>query len=263
MFLLTGEVEDNGTVLEGHLDEVWFLQFSNNGKYLASSSNDRSAIIWEVKPSSVNEDGRLSLQHMLTGHQKPVLSVSWSPDDCQLLTCGTEETVRLWDVSSGTCLHVYEKAGVGLVSCGWFPDGKRVFAGVSDRSICMWDLDGKELECWKGQRTLVISDMAVTTDGKCIITMSRETTILLLDREEKIERQIEEEHTITSFSLSRDDKYLLVNLTNQEIHLWSIVGDVKLVGKYKGHKRSRFVIRSCFGGFEQAFIASGSEDSQV
>lgn len=35
-------------VLQAHRDEVWFLQFSNNGKYLASSSNDRSAIIWEV-----------------------------------------------------------------------------------------------------------------------------------------------------------------------------------------------------------------------
>ncbi|EHA8589322.1 WD repeat-containing protein 26-like [Cocos nucifera] len=35
-------------VLQGHHDEVWFLQFSNNGKYLASSSSDRSVIIWEV-----------------------------------------------------------------------------------------------------------------------------------------------------------------------------------------------------------------------
>ncbi|KAJ4839349.1 hypothetical protein Tsubulata_008288 [Turnera subulata] len=35
-------------ILEAHSDEVWFLQFSHNGKYLASSSNDRSAIIWEV-----------------------------------------------------------------------------------------------------------------------------------------------------------------------------------------------------------------------
>jgi WD40 repeat protein len=35
-------------VLRAHHDEVWFIQFSNNGKYLASASNDKSAIIWEV-----------------------------------------------------------------------------------------------------------------------------------------------------------------------------------------------------------------------
>ncbi|XP_077244579.1 WD repeat-containing protein 26 homolog [Tasmannia lanceolata] len=245
-------------VFQAHLDEVWFLQFSNNGKYLASSSNDRSAIIWDV-----DKDGGVSYRHTLTGHQKPVLTVAWSPDDRQLLTCGMEESVRRWDVSSGSCLHVYDKPGFGLISCGWFPDGKRVFSGATDKSICMWDLDGKELECWKGQRTLKISDMAVTSDGKQIISMCRETAILLLDREAKIERLIEEDQTITSFTLSRDDKFLLVNLVNQEIHLWSIVGDLKLVANYKGHKRTRFVIRSCFGGFEQAFIASGSEDSQV
>jgi len=35
-------------ILESHTDEVWFLQFSHNGKYLASSSKDQTAIIWEV-----------------------------------------------------------------------------------------------------------------------------------------------------------------------------------------------------------------------
>lgn len=205
----------------------------------------------------------MSLRHILIGHQRPVLSVAWSPDDHQILTCGLEEVVRRWDVSSGACLHVYERIDLGLISCGWFPDGKRVFAGVTGKSICMWDLDGKEVECWKGHRTLKIADVAVTTDGKQIISMCKENEILLLDMEVRTKRLIVEQHTITSFSLSRDDKFLLVNLINQEIHLWSIMGDLECVTKYKGHKRTRFVIRSCFGGFEQAFIASGSEDSQV
>ncbi|CAK9325347.1 unnamed protein product [Citrullus colocynthis] len=245
-------------VLQAHSDEIWFLQFSHNGKYLASSSSDLSAIIWEV-----NSSGTVSLKHKLSGHQKPISLVSWSPDDSQLLTCGVEEAIRRWDVSSGKCLHVYERAGFGLVSCGWFPDGKSILAGINDKSICMWDLDGKELDSWKGQRILKISDLEITDDGKKIITICRETAILLLDREAKIDRWIEEDQVITSFRLSKDNKFLLVNLLNQEIHLWSLVGEPNLVSKYKGHKRTRFVIRSCFGGLEDAFIASGSEDSQV
>ncbi|KAI7726585.1 hypothetical protein M8C21_011002 [Ambrosia artemisiifolia] len=35
-------------ILHDHHNEVWYLKFSNNGKYLASSSSDHSAIIWEV-----------------------------------------------------------------------------------------------------------------------------------------------------------------------------------------------------------------------
>ncbi|XP_057955682.1 WD repeat-containing protein 26 homolog isoform X1 [Malania oleifera] len=299
-------------ILEAHYDEVWFLQFSHKGKYLASSSNDRSAIIWEsweafpfpidccapscsqvhcfptalhyhtttdllsilgvmverlkssvgILPYEIDTNG-VFLKHRLTGHQRPVSSVSWSPDDHQLLTCGVEESVRRWDVSSGECLHVYEKTGLGLVSCGWFPDGKCIFSGVTDKSICMWDLEGKELECWKGQRTLKISDLEITGDGKQIISICRDTAILLFERETKAERYIEEDQTITSFSLSRDSKFVLVSLLNQEIHLWNINGDIKLIAKYEGHKRARFIIRSCFGGSEEAFIASGSEDSQV
>ncbi|CAA6662433.1 unnamed protein product [Spirodela intermedia] len=226
-------------ILHAHQDEVWFVQFSNNGKYLASSSSDRSAIIWEVEwPPETR------------------IMVAWSPDDSLLLTCGMEEVVKCWDVSTGYCIHVYEKNGLNLISCGWFPDGKWVFSGLTDQSICMWDLDGKEMECWRGQRTIKIADMAVTSDGKYVVSICKESAILLLDRETKLEKFIEEEHVITSFSLSRDDKFLLLNLVNEEIHLWSL-GDLKLVAKYRGHKRTRFVIRSCFGGFEQAFIASG------
>lgn len=245
-------------VLHGHEDEVWFLQFSHGGKFLASSSKDRSAIIWEVK-----ENGHMVLKHRLTGHQKPVLMVSWSHDDHQLLTCGMEENVKRWDVDSGECLNIYEKNGVGLVSCGWLPSGKGITTGMTDKSICLWDLDGTEVECWKGQRTLNTSDIAVTDDGNIILSMCKETAILLQNREQKLDRLIEEKQVITSFSLSKDNKYILVNLGNQQIHLWSISDEPKIVHKYNGHKRTRFLIRSCLGGVDQGFIASGSEDSQV
>lgn len=35
-------------ILTDHKNEVWFVQFSNNGEYLASSSSDCTAIIWKV-----------------------------------------------------------------------------------------------------------------------------------------------------------------------------------------------------------------------
>ncbi|KAF2302237.1 hypothetical protein GH714_033833 [Hevea brasiliensis] len=153
-------------ILEAHSDEVWFLQFSHNGKYLASSSSDQSAIIWEV-----DTNGGVSLKHRLSGHQKPVSSVSWSPDDCQLLTCGMEEAIRCWDVSSGECLHVYDKAGLGLVSLyiwhrgsreliealpghsgavncvSWNPKNPHILASASDdRTVRIWGLNGLQMK---------------------------------------------------------------------------------------------------------------------
>lgn len=245
-------------VLHSHNDDVYFLRFSNKGKFLASASSDKSAIIWEI-----HEDGTVSLKHTLIGHQKPVHMLAWSPDDSMLLTCGLPEVVRCWDVRSGECIRAYEKTSVGQVSCGWFPDGKTIITGLMDKSICMWDLDGKELENWKGHRTIMISDIAVTTDNKWIMTICKENAILLYNREAKVEKYVEEGQAIISFTISKDDKSILVNLINGEIHLWSLSDNAKLLLKYQGHKRSRFVIRSCFGGVDESFIASGSEDSQV
>ncbi|XP_058762024.1 WD repeat-containing protein 26 homolog isoform X1 [Vicia villosa] len=245
-------------ILDAHNDEVWFVQFSHDGKYLATASKDRTAIIWEVAT-----DGGLSMKHRLIGHQNPVSSVSWSPNGQELLTCGEEEAVRRWDVITGECLQVYEKNGSGFISCAWFPCGKYVLSGLSDKSICMWELDGTEVECWTGQKTLKISDLEITGDGEHLLSICKENTIMFFNKETKHERFIEEDQVITSFSLSKDSRFLLVSLLNQEIHLWNIEGDPKLVSKYKSHKRSRFIIRSCFGGHEQSFIASGSEDSQV
>ncbi|PHU11991.1 hypothetical protein BC332_18921 [Capsicum chinense] len=344
-------------ILREHKDEVWFLQFSHNGKYLASSSRDGSVIIWEAElpsiyvggrlkpetvgrwlrmdgwihliptitlgkggggagislfpycppnasgdnpasisvcqsytcfflakqdlinlpwhcpnntsdaneglPQHVKLDGSVCLKHLFSDHEKSVSYISWSPDDHQLLTCGVEEVVRRWDVESGQCIRVYVKNGLGLISCGWAPDGQRIFCGATDKSISMWDLEGKELECWKGHRTIRISDLGITSDGKHIVSVCKENMIVLFGWESKAEKVIQEDQSITSFVLSMDKKYVLVSLSNQEIHLWNIEGTVKLVAKYKGHKRSRFVVRSCLGGLDQAFIASGSEDSQV
>lgn len=98
-------------------------------------------------------------------------------------------------------------------------------------------------------------------NGEEILSGCKPNTILLFNKEIKDERFIEERQTINSFSLSKDKKFLLVNPLNREISLWNIEGDPKLVGKYKGHRPARFIIRSCFGGLEQAFMASESGNS--
>ena len=36
-------------VFRGHTDEVWFVVFSNTGRYLASASKDNTVIVWDVE----------------------------------------------------------------------------------------------------------------------------------------------------------------------------------------------------------------------
>ncbi|KAL8143033.1 hypothetical protein V2J09_016065 [Rumex salicifolius] len=247
-------------ILTEHKNEVWFVQFSSSGEHLATSSSDCSAIIWKVQ-----EDGKIILKHTLQSHQSPVSFVAWSPDDTMLLTCGNGEVVKLWDVETGSCKHTFGENGFIVSSCAWFPDSKNLVCGSSDpeKGICMWDINGNEVKVWRGMRMPKVLDLAVTTDGNNLITIFSDKEIRIFNVVTNTERVITEEHPITSISVSADGKHFTVNLNSQEIHMWDVAGEWQKPLKYRGHKQQKYVIRSCFGGINSAFIASGSENSEV
>ena len=203
----------------------------------------------------------MKLKYTLAGHRNHVSFVAWSPDDHMILTCG-KEIVKLWDVESGECKYTFQKLNCNFAACAWFPDGKRFISGGDDKCIYMWDIEGKELDSWKGARVPRVHDLAVSSDGNHMISVAGKA-IRIYNLETKEERLISEEDLITSLSVSSDGRFLLLTLTNQEIHLWDVTDNTKLLSKYRGYHQKRFVIRSCFGGSNQAFVVSGSEDSQV
>lgn len=240
-------------VLSKHTDEIWHLQFSHNGLYLASASKDTTAIIWDLET--------FSPLHTLIGHGQPLAYIAWSPDDTNLLTCSNDHTVRLWDTKTGECIRVFSKHTECVAACAWLPDGKHFISGGQDKTLLMMDINGNEVKRWTSTR---IQDLAVTNDGKTLIVISQEKNIRLfsIDGDSDESETIPEVDNITSLSLSADSRYITVNLSSQEIHLWDLKKRV-LVQHYRGHKQGRFVIRSCFGGANQAFVASGSEDHNV
>ncbi|KAM7261685.1 hypothetical protein ACFE04_020762 [Oxalis oulophora] len=247
-------------ILTEHQNEVWFVQFSNTGEYLASSSSDCTAIIWQVL-----EDNTLTSKHTLRSHQNPVSFVAWSPDDKKLLTCGNAEVMKLWDVETGTCKHTFGDHSFTISSCAWFPDSKRLVCGSSDpeKGICMYDCDGNEIKAWRGKRMPKVLDLAVTPDGEHLISILSDKEILILNVGTTAERIISEDHPITSLSISLDSKFFIVNLNSQEIHLWDVAGKWEIPLKYTGHEQHKYVIRSCFGGVNSNFIASGSENCEI
>ncbi|KAF2538309.1 hypothetical protein F2Q68_00020037 [Brassica cretica] len=189
------------------------------------------------------------------------------PDDTKLLTCGNAEVLKLWDVETGVLRHTFgnNDSVFTVSSCAWFPDSTRLVCGSSDpeRGIVMWDTDGNEIKAWRGTRIPKVVDLAVTPDGESMITVFSDKEIRILNLESLVERVVTEEQAITSLSVSGDGKFFIVNLSSQEIHLWDLAGEWKQPLKFTGHRQSKYVIRSCFGGLDSSFIASGSEDSQV
>lgn len=213
----------------------------------------------------VLEDGKLTLKHTLCGHQHAVSFVAWSPDDTKLLTCGNTEVLKPWDVETGTCKHTFGNQGFVVSSCAWFPNSKQFGCGSSDpeKGVCMWDCDGNVIKSWIGMRMPKVVDLAVTPDGEYLISIFMDKEIRILHMGTSAEQVISEEHPITSLSVSGDSKFFIVNLNSQEIHMWDVAGKWDKPLRFMGHKQHKYVIRSCFGGLNNTFIASGCENSQV
>ena len=77
-------------ILQEHSDEVWFLAYSHDGKYLATASKDATAIIWNV--------GNWIPAHILSGHKEPISFLSWSPKDNLILTASNDHSLKIWNV---------------------------------------------------------------------------------------------------------------------------------------------------------------------
>jgi len=238
--------------LEKHTDEVWYIKFSHNGKYLASASKDNKIVIWDVCDE-------MKATKILTGHIAPLSFLAWSPNDSMILSCGNDNMVKLWDTETGVCTRTFSKHTDSVTACAWFPDGKHFVSGGIDKNIFMMDIDGNEVKTWTCAR---INDLAISHDGKYMIVICQEKKIRIYNLEDKTEDYIQETESITSLELSEDSQYLLVNISSHEIHIWDLENK-RLIQKFRGLKQSRFVIRSCFGGANQAFVGGGSEDSQV
>jgi len=66
----------------------------------------------------------------------------------------------------------------------------------------------------------------------------------------------------TSVRVSHDSRYALINHAPDEMHLWDLSLS-RIACKFTGQKQGKHVIRSCFGGVDGNFVASGSEDGNV
>jgi WD40 repeat protein/DNA-binding SARP family transcriptional activator len=77
--------------LSGHRGFVHGVRFSHDGRLLATSSLDRTVIVWDV------QSGRRA--HTLQADDAWVIGLGFSPDDDLLYTGGRDRAVRTWDLA--------------------------------------------------------------------------------------------------------------------------------------------------------------------
>ncbi|XP_031339856.1 WD repeat-containing protein 26 isoform X1 [Photinus pyralis] len=245
-------------VLNDHCDEVWFCQFSPDGMKLATGSKDTNVIIWDVHPETCTITPRKTLE----GHSYGAAYMSWNSDSTHLIACGPEESpeVWLWNIETEKCLKVSQSPEDVLTCCAWNKDNNKFVVGGIRGHFYQCDMEGNILDTWEGVR---VNCLWCRQDGKSVLASDTHHRIRSYNFDELCDNNVlQEEHPIMAFSVDRNDRLALLNVATQGVHLWDLQ-DRCLVRRFQGVTQGHFTIHSTFGGTNQDFIASGSEDNQV
>ncbi|RYY37114.1 hypothetical protein EON62_01325 [archaeon] len=98
-----------------------------------------------IRLFTMDDTLQLTQHSVLTGHTGGVLSLSWTADG-KLLSGSWDGTARVWDVASGTCVHVLEGHENGTCVVG-LPNGNIVVGSTGRKNEANQHVDYK-LRVW-------------------------------------------------------------------------------------------------------------------
>ena len=145
-------------VFEGHEQEIYSLDFSNDGRYIVSGSGDETMRVWDLSDASCRmitietpppppppipppPPSSAGGSNPLTPNQDAgITSVSISPDGSMVAAGSLDSVIRIWEVASGMLLDSLRGHRDSVYSVAFTPDGKGIISGSLDKSLKLWDL---------------------------------------------------------------------------------------------------------------------------
>lgn len=130
--------EPNVQTLLGHAVYPSSLAFSPDGKTLASASNDRLVILWDV--ASKQPLRTLEFPFVSVGFADGRIVAAFSPDGRLLATGALDGSVYLWNTASGQHLGTLSGTTFSLNNTNvvFSPDGRFLASGSSSGPIRLW-----------------------------------------------------------------------------------------------------------------------------
>jgi WD40 repeat protein len=149
---------------------VWALDFSPDGKHLASGSIDNTVRVWDV---ATGKEAR-----RLGGHDPWVTSVVYAPDGSAVASAGADGMIRVSDPATGKVLRHFKGHGEPVSCLAFSPDGTLLASGSGvvsggDSTLRLWEAKTGNL-LREFQHRDQVRAVAFAPDGKSFASAGNE-----------------------------------------------------------------------------------------
>uniref|UniRef100_A0ACD5V493 Uncharacterized protein n=1 Tax=Avena sativa TaxID=4498 RepID=A0ACD5V493_AVESA len=203
------------------------------------------------------------------GHSKDVLDLCWSKSQ-YLLSSSMDKTVKLWHMSSVSCLKTFSHCD--YVTCIQFNpvDDRYFISGSLDEKVRIWSIPKREIVDWHDLHEMVTA-ACYTPDGQSALVGSHKGSCHIYDtsdskllQKKQIDLQTKKRKSsqkkITGFQFfPGSSSKVLITSADSRIR---VVDGFELVHKFKGFRNTNSQISACLDA-NGRYVISASENSHV
>lgn len=200
-----------------HRGRVTSAAFSPDGRWLASTSADGTAQLWNL-----DSERAPGLPLLREDPQAPVWHACFSPDGALLLTCGEDGRARLWEVARQRPIGGGFVHGAGVRFGTFSPDGHSLVTASADHTARLWELATGLPRCQPLRMAAPVVYAAFSPDSRRLVAASLDNTAQIWDVRPGRHQPLEMRHAsgVTSLDFSPDGQRLLTTSFDRMARCW-------------------------------------------
>jgi WD40 repeat protein/tRNA A-37 threonylcarbamoyl transferase component Bud32 len=197
-----------------HAEQVNWLAFSRDSKWLATASMDHTARVWSVEQGSP--------PRVLAGHSNWVMQVEFNFDGTLLLTASDDKTARLWSTITGQEVGILAGHTGQLNSAIFSPDGTWILTTSDDKTARLWTVS--PIQCVRTNAYAeTIVHAAFSPNGRWAATGGADGVVQLwpLKHTAAPPQKIHVPEGVTHLTFSPDSRLLMTAGADGAASLWN------------------------------------------